>query len=70
MYSIESHNQYHFVLGAMYEEDGVRGYYQFDEVHGVDFRDNGDFEILIGMDVIQQGDLTVNRNGAFTWHLP
>ncbi len=68
--SIEHHNQYRFALAAIYDDDGVRGYYWFDEVNGVDFRDNGDFDLLIGMDVIAQGDLTVMRSGRFTWQLP
>ncbi|SEM88968.1 Aspartyl protease [Sphingomonas gellani] len=68
--SIEQHNRYRFVLGALYDDKGARGYYMFDEVSGVDFRDNGDFDVLIGMDVIAQGDLTLTRAGTFTWMLP
>lgn len=67
--SIEVHNRYRFVLGALYEDRGERGYFWFDEVNGVDFRDNGDFDVLIGMDVIGQGDLTIRRDGRFTWVL-
>ena len=69
VYSIEQHNQYRFVLGALYDDGGTRGYFWFDEVVGVDFRDNEDFEVLIGMDIISQGDLTVRRDGSFDWQL-
>ncbi len=67
---IDYHNQYRFELGAFYDADGVRGYYMFDEVYGVEFRDNDDFDVLIGMDIIMRGDLTMGRNGRFTWVLP
>ena len=68
--SIEYHNQYLFGLGAFYEADDARGYYMFDEVLGVEFRDNDDFDVPIGMDVITRGDLTLFRSGEFTWTLP
>ena len=66
---IEYHNRYRFVLGALYEDKAERGYFWFDEVNGADFRDNDDFDVLIGMDVIGQGDLHVFRSGRFTWEL-
>ncbi len=67
---IELHNQFRFVAGALYDDAGTRGYYWFDEVIGVDFQDNDDFDVLIGMDIITQGDLTVGRDRIFTWRLP
>ncbi len=66
---IETHNRFRFVLGALYDDGGERGYFWFEEVSGVDFPDNGDFDVLIGMDVINQGDLTVTRDGHFHWVL-
>jgi hypothetical protein len=68
--NIEIHNQYGFVLGVWYGDRDRRGYYGFDPILGVDFKDNDDFDVLIGMDVIGQGDLVINRNGDFTWTLP
>lgn len=65
----EYHNRFRFVLGALYNDGGERGYFWFDEVSGVDFPDNGDFDVLIGMDVISQGDLHVLRSGRFKWEL-
>lgn len=62
-------NRLRFVLGAIYDDDHERGYFWFDEVAGVEFSDNGDFDVLIGMDVISQGDLHVMRDGEFRWVL-
>ena len=64
---VEYHNRFRFVLGALYDDGGERGYFWFDEVSGVDFPDNENFDVLIGMDVIGQGDLTVLRDGNFKW---
>lgn len=67
--STEYHDRFRFVLGALYDDEGERGYFWFDEVNGTHFRDNGDFDVLIGMDVISQGDLSVMRDGSFSWVL-
>jgi hypothetical protein len=68
--SIEMHTRYRFVLTAWYDSPTGRGWYMFDTVEGADFKDNNDFDVLIGMDVIGQGDLTILRSGTFTWQLP
>lgn len=69
--SFEMHNQYAFVLGVWFgSPGGDRGFYGFDTILGVDFKDNDDFDVLIGMDVISRGDLTLLRDGSFTWQLP
>lgn len=68
--TIEVHNQLRFVVGALYDDNDTRGHVWFDEVVGVDFKDNDDFDVLIGMDLIGQGDLIVRRGGNFRWELP
>ena len=74
--SVETHNALSFVLGVWYvTEEGdplneTRGYYGFEPIFGADFKDNDDFDVLIGMDVIAQGDFAIMRNGAFRWDLP
>ncbi|HEX8412885.1 MAG TPA: aspartyl protease family protein [Sphingomicrobium sp.] len=68
--SIEMHNRYRFVLTAWYDDPTGRGWYMFDTVEGADFKDNEDFDVLIGMDVIGQGDLTITRVSTFIWQLP
>lgn len=70
VFSIEHHNTFRFVLGAIYDDNGDRGYWWFDEVVGLDFRDNDDFQVLIGMDILSRGDLLLRRDGTFTWTLP
>lgn len=74
--NIEMHTSFSFVLGVWYSVDGgemlneTRGYYAFDPIFGCDFKDNEDFHVLIGMDVITQGDFRVTRDGRFQWDLP
>lgn len=74
--SFEMHTAYSFVLGVWYiEENGgpnnqTTGYYGFDPILGCDFKDNPDFDVLIGMDIIAQGDFSTKRNGEFEWYLP
>lgn len=73
--TFEMHNAYSFVLGVwhvpVHSADGrATGYYQFEPVYGVDFKDSPDFDVLIGMDIIVRGDLTVYRSGEFIWDLP
>lgn len=76
VHNIEPHTAYSFVLGVWYEVDNgdpqntTRGYYGFDAVLGCDFKDNSDFDVLIGMDIISQGDFSSKRNGEFEWFLP
>lgn len=74
--SIEIHTAYMFELGVWYEIDegetqnATRGYYGFDPILGCDFKDNDDFDVLIGMDLIGQGDISISRDGSFRWELP
>lgn len=74
--SIEMHTAYVFVLGVWYEIDEgqsqnqTRGYYGFDPIMGCDFKDNADFDVLIGMDLIGQGNFSTTRDGEFLWDLP
>lgn len=74
--NIEMHTAYSFVLGVWYSIDEgdinneTKGYYGFDPVLGCDFKDNPDFDVLIGMDIISQGDFSTKRDGTFAWDLP
>lgn len=57
--NIEIHTSYSFVLGVWYSaENGeamntTRGYYGFEPILGADFKDNEDFDVLIGMDIMK-----------------
>lgn len=74
--TIESHTAYTFAVGFWYEINGGEtmntspAYYGFSPIMGVDFKDNGDFDVLIGMDIISQGDLFIWRNGKFEFVFP
>jgi len=74
--NIEMHTSFSFVLGVWYSIEGgetlneTRGYYAFDPIFGCDFKDNDDFHVLIGMDVILRGNFKIMRNGFFEWELP
>jgi hypothetical protein len=74
--SENNHTTYMFVLGVWYEIDegqtqnSTRGYYGFEPITGCDFRDNPDFDVLIGMDLIGQGNFSTKRDGSFAWDLP
>lgn len=73
---IQIHTAYSFVVGVWYSYTNgdsmneTRGYYGFEPVLGCDFHDNEDFDVLIGMDIIAQGDFSTKRNGEFYWDLP
>ena len=73
---IQLHTSYSFVLGVWYSESNgdamneTKGYYGFEPVLGCEFKDNADFDVLIGMDIISQGDFTTKRSGEFFWDLP
>lgn len=68
VHGVAPRNRQRFTLGALYD-DGERGYFWFEEVSGAEMADNGVFDVLIGMDVISQGDLHVMRDGRFRWAL-
>lgn len=74
--SIETHNSYSFAVGFWLRlgngdtMNETTSYYGLDPVMGADFKDNSDFDLLIGMDVITQGDLTIRRGGTFEFYLP
>jgi hypothetical protein len=74
--NIEIHTAYSFVLGVWYVVDNggpnnqTKGYYGFDPILGCDFSDNANFDVLIGMDIISQGDFSTKRSGEFEWFLP
>ncbi len=70
VHNIEMHTAYSFVLSAWYEDNGTRGYYTFDPVLGCEIKDNDDFAVLIGMDIITQGNFSTTRDGEFVWELP
>ena len=76
MSNIEIHTTYSFALGVWYTVGGgdtlneTKGYYGFEPVLGCDFKDNDDFDVLIGMDIISQGNFSTKRNGEFEWELP
>lgn len=71
---IQIHKTYTFVLGVWYGDDNqsgsLKGYYGFEPVLGCDFYDNDTFDVLIGMDIISQGDFSTKRSGDFFWDLP
>lgn len=73
---IRLHTAYSFVVGVWYSQSNgdamneTRGYYGFEPVLGCDFQDNADFDVLIGMDIISQGDFATKRSGEFSWALP
>lgn len=69
--NITMHRTYSFILGMWYSNDRFspadqgEGYYAFEPILGCDFPDRPDFDVLIGMDIISRGDLTIRRNGEF-----
>jgi hypothetical protein len=73
--NISIHRTYSFKPGVWYSRDEgaslapSRGYFSFDPILGCDFPDRPDFDVLIGMDLIMQGDLHIFRDGEFEWHL-
>lgn len=73
---VRSHRTFSFVLGVWYSEENgdpqnrTTGYYGFEPVLGCEIPDKMDFDVLIGMDVICQGDFMTKRSGEFTWLLP
>ncbi|RSU53975.1 aspartyl protease family protein [Sphingomonas sp. S-NIH.Pt15_0812] len=69
VHGVAPRNRQRFSLGAIYNDNGERGYFWFEEVSGAEMADNGVFDVLIGMDVISQGDLHVMRDGHFSWVL-
>lgn len=66
-------NQYHFRFGFLQEaaENAVSGqpFILENDLYGIDFTPTGLFDVLIGMDVIRQGDTTLSRDGAFRFHI-
>ena len=71
---VTNHMAYSFSIGFWYEIDGgetmnvAKNYFGFDPVMGADFKDNNDFDVLIGMDIISQGELVVRkRDYQFSW---
>ncbi len=69
VHGVAPRNRQRFTLGAIYDDAGERGYFWFEEVSGAEMANNGVFDVLIGMDVISQGDLHVMRDGQFRWVL-
>lgn len=74
--NIEMHTLYSFALGfwvRLSDRDPLTQtttYYGLEPISGPDFKDNGDFDVLVGMDVIIQGDLSIRRDGTFEFALP
>lgn len=72
---VRSHRTLSFVLGVWYSQDNgetqnaTTGYFGFEPVLGCEIPDKMDFDILIGMDIISQGDFMTRRSGDFTWEL-
>lgn len=73
--NVARHNTYLFVMGVWYSIDegqtmnDTKSYFAFDPVYGCDLRAGSDFDVLIGMDIIMQGDLSIARDGEFTWRV-
>ncbi|MCB2060266.1 MAG: aspartyl protease family protein [Novosphingobium sp.] len=71
--NVARHNTYFFVMGVWYSMDegqtlnSTRSYFAFEPVYGCDLRVESDFDVLIGMDIILQGDLHISRSGEFVW---
>jgi hypothetical protein len=74
--SIEYHRSFSLILGLWYNYADPLGkvkevgYYSFQPILGCEFRQVVDFDVLIGMDLIRQGDLTIRKSGEFVWTLP
>ncbi len=72
---VRLHTTYSFVLGVWYSEqngepqNSTTGYFGFEPVLGCEIPEKIDFDVIIGMDIISQGDFTTNRLGEFTWKL-
>lgn len=66
-------NQYHFRFGFLQEpaENAASGqpFILEDDLYGIDFTPTGLFDVLIGMDVIRQGDTTLARDGTFRFRI-
>lgn len=62
--STELVNRYAFRLGFVL----AGGPYMIDaDLVGSEFRDHGNFNVIIGMDVLGQGDFSLRRNGTFSF---
>lgn len=75
VHTIEHHNAYSVVLGVVVDDgngdamNATRGIFTFEPVLAAELRDSGSFDVLIGMDIISQGDLLVRRDGSFCFAL-
>jgi hypothetical protein len=60
-------NRYAFRLGFLICGDSASPvpYMMEAELIGSEFRDHGNFNVIVGMDVLNRGDLIVRRNGIF-----
>ncbi|TFI56983.1 hypothetical protein E2493_17470 [Sphingomonas parva] len=76
IHGVEIHTAYSFAVGfwvsstGLSQVDAETTYYALDPVMGADLKDMEDFDILIGMDIIARGDLSIRRNGTFEFTLP
>ena len=64
----DSHAVYCFHIG--FECEGASGptYFQWEEPQiAVDLPDNGIFDVIIGMNILGQGDLRFSRDGTFSF---
>jgi hypothetical protein len=77
---VKYHNNYLFYIGFRVQSAPIApanagGPQQFQEelhmipapIQGAEFDAGGRFDVLLGMDVITSGSLTVGANGTFSW---
>ena len=58
---------YLFRLGLFAGEDGVNGLpYVFAETRGFRLKQRNDFDVILGMDILSQGDFSLTRSGKWT----
>lgn len=66
-------NQYQFRFGFLQEPvaDAASGlpFILDHDLYGIDFTPTGMFDVLIGMDVIRQGDTALRRDGTFEFRI-
>lgn len=70
--SDEMHNTYAFRIAFCLsgEKDAERIWHIDRDLAGADIKSHPAFEILLGMDIIGMGDLTITRNGRFVFDFP
>lgn len=63
---LDSHGVYSFHIGFECDAAGGPTYYQWEDPQiAVDLKDNGMFDVIIGMNILGRGDLHFYRDGSF-----